>query len=143
MEIGVRPHFGNRGNRGEIGVRPHFVLFEESGKKEDRDIISYLRSLKRDGLPFSSDRSGGYTPLEAEDFRRIILGSPKRRTKKTPMIQVADLVLYPMAKGGYDATYRPYVELAKAGKLIDCHLREEDIPLRGIKYSCFDELGGR
>ena len=65
---------------------------------------------------------------------------PRRNIrKKTPMIQVADLVLYPMAKAAYDPTYRPYVKLEQAGKLINCHLAQNDIPLRGIKYSCFDD----
>lgn len=65
------------------------------------------------------------------------MGEPKRRTKKTPMLQVADLMLYPMAKGGYDPTYRPYVDLMAAGKLIDALLPVEDRPTLGIKYSCF------
>ena len=38
------------------------------------------------------------------------------------MIQIADLVLYPMAKGGYDSDYRPYKKLKESGKLIDCLL---------------------
>ena len=44
-----------------------------------------------------------------------------------------------MAKGGYDPTYRPYKKLAESGKLIDTHVPEEQIPFRGIKYSCFNE----
>lgn len=115
------------------------IYFEESGKKEDRDIVRYIRSLKTEGAPFSEGTSGPYRPLSADDYRRIILGEPRRRTKKTPMIQVADLVLYPMVKGRYDPAYRPYQKLRDAGKLIDSHVRAEDIPARGIKYSCFDD----
>ena len=118
------------------------IYFEAAGQKEDEAIVSYLRALKKDGAPFSSGTSAGYAPLKPEDYRRIILGEPRQRTKKTPMIQVADLVLYPMAKGGYDPKYRPYVKLAEAGKLIDYHLREGDIPFLGIKYSCFDIQAG-
>jgi hypothetical protein len=115
------------------------IYFEAAGRKEDRDIVYYMRALKTEGAPFSDSRSGGYAPLAPEDYRRIILGEPRQRTKKTPMVQVADLVLYPMAKGGYDPTYRPYQKLREAGKLIDCRFGQEDIPLRGIKYSCFDD----
>ncbi len=115
------------------------VYFEKSGKKEDRDIIQYMRDLKTDGLAFDEKTSGGYTPLAPEDFRRLCLGKPIRKSKKTPMIQIADLVLFPMAKAGYDSTYRPYVSLKQAGKLIDCTLEKEAIPLRGVKYSCFGE----
>lgn len=118
------------------------IYFEATGKKEDEDIVAYMRSLKTEGPPFSPETSADYTPLKADDFQRIILGEPRQRTKKTPMIQVADLVLYPMAKGGYDRGYRPFAKLLEAGKLIDCHLREEDIAFRGVKYSCFDDQGG-
>lgn len=115
------------------------IYFEGAGKKEDRDMVRYMRALKTEGAPFSEQTSGAYGPLGTEDYRRIILGEPRRKTKKTPMIQVADLVLYPMVKGRYDPAYRPYQKLRDAGKLIDSHLREEDIAARGIKYSCFDE----
>jgi hypothetical protein len=54
------------------------------------------------------------------------------------MIQVADLVLFPMAKAGYEPSYRPFTQLKAAGRLIDCYLKAEDLPSRGIKYSCFD-----
>lgn len=115
------------------------VYFEQSGRKEDRDIKAYMKDLKTKGSPFSNDTSGAYKPLKAEDYKRIILGEPHQRTKAVPMIQIADLVLYPMRKYGYDKDYRPYHALKKAGKLIDCYLKESDIPNEGIKYSCFDE----
>ena len=88
--------------------------------------------------PFDEGTSGYYTPLVAEDYRRIVLGKPQRRTKKTPLVQIADLILYPMAKGGHDPDFYPYQKLKEAGKLIDCLVPEDEIPLRGIKYSCFD-----
>jgi hypothetical protein len=114
------------------------IYFEGAGPKEDGDILQYMRALKTEGSPFSDKTSEGYAPLSKEDYRRIILGEPRQRTKKTPMIQIADLVLFPMAKAGYDPQYRPYAKLAEAGKLIDCRFEVEDRPFRGIKYSCFD-----
>lgn len=113
------------------------IVFEKSGQKEDRDIKRYLNDLKQRGSPFSAETSQGYSPLTPEDYRRIILGEPHQKTKVIPMLQIADLVLYPMAKGGYDPRYKPYEDLKKNMKLIDCFLKEAEIPFLGIKYSCF------
>ena len=115
------------------------VYYEESGKREDRDITRYMRELKKSGSFFGDKRSDEYEPLQAGDYKRIIMGEPRRKTKRVPMIQVADLYLYPMAKGGYDPEYRPYKRFMEHGKLIDCSLSEEELPMRGIKYSCFDD----
>lgn len=117
------------------------IFFEESGKHEDRDILGFAKELKRDGLPFDGSNSAVYRGLSAAEFRQTVLGEPKRRTKKTPMLQIADLYLYPIAKGGYDPAYRPYAALLQAGRLIDAQLEETDRPLLGIKYSCFDDVG--
>jgi hypothetical protein len=114
------------------------IIFEEAGKKEDRNIVHYLRTLKREGNPFRQQMSENYTPLNADDYKRIILGEPRRKTKNVPLLQIADLVLYPIAKGGYDPNYKPYKKLKDAGKLIDCHFSSGQIPFRGIKYSCFN-----
>lgn len=114
------------------------IYFEETGKKEDRDITSYIRELKKTGNPFNQDRSGGYHPLSPQDYSRIIIGEPRRKTKNLPLLQIADLVLYPMAKGGYDPKYRAYKKLKEAGGLIDSRFSEKDVHGSGIKYSCFD-----
>lgn len=113
------------------------IFFEQAGAAEDTDIKAYGRALKREGMPFDAEMSQQYAALRAEDFRALILGEPRERTKKTPMIQIADLYLYPMAKGGYEPTYRPYQALMAAGRLIDATLAAEERPLLGIKYSCF------
>lgn len=115
------------------------VFFEECGKKEDRALIGYAKALKTDGSPFNPTNSAAYDSLTADDYKAIVLGEPRRRTKKVPMLQVADLVLYPMAKAGYDPSYAPYVRLMQNGKLIDAVLSAEDRPKLGIKYSCFPE----
>ncbi len=91
-------------------------------------------------MPFDGDNAAAYGGLEAHEFRELVLGEPKGRTKKTPMLQIADLYLYPMAKAGYDASYKPYLALMRAGRLIDKALPPEDRPLLGIKYSCFDGM---
>lgn len=113
------------------------VHFEQCGKKEDRDLIGYHKALKKEGLPFNPNNSAAYDSLSAADLKAIVLGDALRRTKRVPMIQVADLVLYPMAKGGYDPTYGPFVRMMEADKLIDAVLPPEDRSKLGIKYSCF------
>ena len=114
------------------------VFFERSGKQEDRDIAVFMKELKVEGMPFDSDNAAVYRGLEANEFRELVLGEPKGRTKNTPMLQIADLYLYPMAKAGYDASYKPYLALMRAGRLIDSVLSSGDRPLLGVKYSCFD-----
>ena len=116
------------------------VFFERAGKQEDRDILTYARSLKTDGMPFDRSNSAAYNSLTADEFREIVRGEPRGKTKETPMIQVADLVLYPIAKGGYDPAYRPYATLMEHKKLIDAILEPEQRSALGIKYSCFDRL---
>ncbi len=113
------------------------IYFEETGKKEDRDITAYMRELKTIGSPFSQTTSSKYRPLSPADYTRIILGEPHRKSKKLALLQIADLILYPIAKGGYEPNYRPYKSLKEAGKLIDCKFSEEDRAARGIKYRCF------
>jgi len=88
-------------------------------------------------MPFDQQNSATYGALTAEEFRDIVRGEPRRKTKATPMMQIADLVLFAMAKGGYDPSYRPYKKLMAHGKLIDALLKPEDGPMYGIKYSCF------
>lgn len=116
------------------------VFFEGTGRKEDRSIVEYTRALKKTGMPFAEATSGPYAPLSPEDFRRLVLGEPRQRLKKTPMIQIADLVLYPIVKGGYDPNYRPYKKLISGRKVIDSLLTPDQCSRRGVKYSCFEGL---
>lgn len=113
------------------------IFFEQTGKKEDRNIISYMKELKQTGNPFGNVTSGGYAPLSADGYNRLVLGEPTRRTKEFSLLQIADLILYPIAKGGYDPNYKPYLVLREKKKLIDCLLPEQDRVALGIKYSCF------
>ncbi len=114
------------------------IIFEGSGKKEDSDIIQYLRELKKGGNPFNPSTSKDYRPFTADDYSRIIIGEPKRKTKANPLLQIADLMLYPMAKSGYQSEYQPFKELMKHNKIIDCVIPPEERPFMSVKYSCFD-----
>lgn len=114
------------------------IFFEEAGKQEDRALTKFMKELKKSGMPFDEGNSAKYQALSAEEFGHIVRGEPSRRTKKTPMLQIADLYLYPMAKGGYDRAYRPYKTLIQAGRLIDAVLPVDERHKFGIKYSCFE-----
>jgi uncharacterized protein DUF3800 len=123
------------------------VHYEGAGQEEDRAKETYLKDLKKNGMPFDTSSSGKCLPLTASDFRRIVLGDPHRTDKEVPICQIADLVLHPVAIAGYRPQHEPYGFLKEKGKLIDCVMKAEEIPLLGIKYSCFPEsknekLGG-
>ncbi len=90
-------------------------------------------------MPFDATTSSGYHGLRPDDFKAIILDWPQRTTKNVPMMQIADLVLYPMVKGGYDPSYPPYAKLMESARIIDAKLKPEDRPSLGVKYSCFDK----
>ncbi|MGH1351608.1 MAG: DUF3800 domain-containing protein [Methyloligellaceae bacterium] len=122
----------------DLNDRKLEIIFEESGRKEDRALIRYMKALKQDGNPFTGNGTNQYDPMSAKDFRNIILGEPRRKKKALPQLQVADLVLFPIAKGGYQPNYRPYKDLVASGKLIDDHLPNELRASCGIKYSCFE-----
>ena len=119
------------------------VYFEEAGKKEDRSILGYMKALKSVGMPFLGSVAAGYDSLSPEEFRALVRGEPHRVTKTVPMVQLADLVLYAMARGGYDETYPPFRALYARGRIIDAVLKAEDVPTRGVKYSCFDTKKAR
>lgn len=114
------------------------IICEQCGKKEDRAIVQYFRELRKEGHPFDPVTSAKYGAGESELFQQIPYGDPEFNTKKSPFLQIADLYLYPMVKGGYDKNYTLYNVLRNRGKLIDSLLNEEDVQHRGIKYSCFD-----
>jgi len=112
------------------------VLVERSDKTAERDLLGYYDSLRRDGHPFDAVRAGGYEPLSKEDYA-LVLYEFAVKQKSSPMIQLADLVLWPLCRGGYDAQYAPYTHLRATRKLLDCIYPGEEVS-RGTKYSCFD-----
>lgn len=127
---------------GRIGMRLE-VYFEEAGKHEDRALMGYMKALKETGMPFPGATAAGYQNLPAEGFREAIKGEPNRIKKHVPMVQLADLVLYAMARGGYHPDYPPYQSLRERGKIMDALLPPEEIPSLGVKYSCFDTTRAR
>lgn len=122
-----------------LNDRRLMVYIEASGKKEDRAIKEYHAHLRGDGMYFSNETSEKYEPMPSQLFERILFKEPSFVTKDHPLAQFSDLLLYPLIKGRYDPTYRPYVKLLESKRIIDCVLAEKDVPKLGVKYYCFDE----
>jgi hypothetical protein len=115
------------------------VVCEATARVEDSAIRDYYRDLRAEGMPFNPATSAVYNPLSGEDFRRLLAGLDFKG-KKSEHMQVADLVLYPVARSGYEPDYRSFREMRDAGRLIDCQIPPQDSVLMGIKYSCFAAL---
>lgn len=117
------------------------VRFEQVGKKEDRAIIQYAKDLKTVGSPFNTETSAKYSSLTCEDYKKVVVGEPRRRGKENLSIQIADLYLYPMAKMRYDPDYKPWKVLFDNNKVVDALLPPGCAESQGIKYSCFEGVG--
>jgi hypothetical protein len=113
------------------------VLVERSDRETDRMLRGYYDDLRKCGHPFDARNASRYEPLTADQLHETLYEF-RAKEKTSPLMQVADLVLWPICIGGYDSSNRPYNMLKTAGTLIDCQLVEADIPERGIKYSCWD-----
>jgi hypothetical protein len=112
---------------------------ERCNKPEDARLKSYYDTLKAEGMPFAKDNSGKYAPLTQADFNESLYEFHTKE-KSSPMAQYADLFLWPICMGGYNAQNRPYKRLMEDGKLIECRLKPEDWPMLGSKYSCFENV---
>jgi len=113
-------------------------VYPESGDRSaDSALRGYFRELREIGMPFGGKDAGKYSALTAPELRDTLYDL-KFKNKSSPMAQLADLYLYPIARGGYDPAYRPYQLLVENKKLVDAHLVPEQLPHLGIKYSCFE-----
>ena len=111
------------------------IFVERSDQKTEAQFKGYFDDMRRVGAPFNTTTSQKYAPLAAETLHATLLEF-RTKTKSSALMQFADLVLWPVCQGGYDANHRAYTALVQAGKLIDV-LCTEDNGLQGIKYSCF------
>lgn len=113
------------------------VLVERSDRDTDRMLRGYYDALRNEGHPFNAENAQRYAPLTTEQFRETLYEF-RTKEKSSPLMQIADLVLWPICIGGYDSTNAAYRMLADARTLIDCRLAPEDVQERGIKYSCWE-----
>jgi Protein of unknown function (DUF3800) len=113
------------------------VYPEQSAKKDERRIRRYYRDMCAEGLPFNPERSGVYRPLHAHECGETLI-ELRFKAKTSPPMQIADLYLWPIARKAYGQAERPYRAFYDAGRLMECHLTQEEIPRRGTKYYCFE-----
>lgn len=114
------------------------VYVEHSDKKTEGVLRSYYQELKATGNPFDANRSAAHKPLSQDDFNRVLMEFAVKQ-KASRLMQIADLVLWPVCKGGYVPEARAYRALLEGGKLLDAHC-DEGNALQGVKYYCFDNL---
>lgn len=113
------------------------VQIERSDKKVDRKIKTYYDDLREHGLPFAKDTSGKYDPAESKMLQKTLYEfRPKQ--KSSPLMQLADLYLWPICMGGYNRDCLPYHRLSEDKKIVDCVLESEKRATLGVKYYCFD-----
>lgn len=113
------------------------VHVEEGDKSADDKIREYYTALRTTGMPFATDSSAKYAPLTAEELTHTLYDLDFK-AKTSPMVQIADLYAYPIARGGYDPDYYPYEQLKTRSKLLDTVIDQDAIAHLGIKYSCFE-----
>ncbi len=113
------------------------VYFEKSDKNIDLELLSYFREMKQNGMPFDRATSAAYNPLNNVKFSEVLYDC-KGKNKSSPLMQIADLVLFPICVAGYDNNNISYVNLKENKKLIDDCLPNDASKKEGIKYSCFD-----
>jgi hypothetical protein len=113
------------------------IYVERSSKPDEQKLKEYYDGLRAGGNPFNPERSAMYAPLDT-NLLHDALFEFRTKKKSSPIMQLADLYLYPICRGGYNKHYLPYELLCQHGRLIDQHLDAADVGRLGIKYSCFD-----
>lgn len=113
------------------------VYIEEGDKSADDKIREYYRELRTTGMPFAADSSGKYAPLSRGELAETLYDLDFK-AKTSPMVQIADLYAYPIARGRYESDYFPYCQLQTHKRLLDNILDPAEVRQHGIKYSCFE-----
>ncbi|MEW5856114.1 MAG: DUF3800 domain-containing protein [Cyanobacteriota bacterium] len=113
------------------------VYFEAAGKREDKLIKQYFHELRSQGHPFDPSRANQYSPLSTVDLSTLLRGIDSK-AKTNPVMQLADLCLYPVVRSKDQPDNRAFSALREANLLIDCLLQPGQINTLGIKYYCFD-----
>jgi hypothetical protein len=112
------------------------VYVEKCNKADDRAIRDYYDDLVDQGHYFNATTAAKYNPMAADSFSNSLYEF-RFKEKSSPLMQIADLYLWPICIGGYDRKNRPYSRLVEAGKLVECRLPADRIAELGTKYFCF------
>jgi len=97
------------------------IFFEKTG---DTKIDSYINKYKGE-QEFNRNISIKYNPLKKEKYNNIVKSKPIAADKECVGLQIADLVLYAIARGQFDTEYKSFKILEKHNKLIDSHLDQK------------------
>lgn len=111
------------------------VYVERSDKATEQQLKSYYEAMREVGAPFSQQTSEKYHPMPVDALRPTLLEFGVK-TKESNLMQLADLVLWPICRGGYVPEDRAYQLLQSKQLLLDSHCTQEN-GLLGIKYFCF------
>lgn len=111
------------------------VYVERSDKLTEQQLKGYFDEMRNVGQPFNSETSAKYQPMAADQLRPTLFEFGVR-TKGSQLMQLADLVLWPICRGRYSPDDRAYCLLQSNGQLLDSHCSPAN-GLQGIKYSCF------
>lgn len=111
------------------------VYVERSDKVTEKQLKGYYDEMRQTGQPFNVQTSAKYQPMPANQLRQTVYDFGVK-TKESQLMQLADLVLWPICRGGYVPDDRVYGLLKSNGKLLDAHCTQAN-GLQGIKYSCF------
>lgn len=115
------------------------IYYEEAGKKEDGLIQQYFNELRSSGHPFDATNASQYGPLSSEELSKCLRGIEGKK-KSNPILQVADLCLYPVARGRDNPSDLAYQSLLTKQVLVDTQLEADELTSLGIKYYCFDTV---
>jgi hypothetical protein len=113
------------------------VFVERSDRVVDGWMKGYYDHMRDHGMPFDAGNSEKYGPLSQAQLHDVLYEF-RKKGKSSPLMQVADLYLWPMAIGGYDPNNRAYQALLERKRIIDCELTNEELAHLGVKYSCWE-----
>jgi hypothetical protein len=113
------------------------VMPERSCRADELRLVKYYEELRASGPPFDAASSSAYAPLTAPEFEETLY-EIRFKSKSSPMGQIADIFLWPLALAAYDDNNRAYVALRDAGRLIECWLPADEAVTCGSKHSCFE-----
>jgi hypothetical protein len=116
------------------------VFVERGDKTADQKIVEYFSEIRTKGLPFDAGRSAKYKPMSTAALKRTLYDL-KFKNKDSAVMQMADIFLYPIARGRYEPTNQPWQTLTKEKKVIDFHVSSPET--LGVKYSCFELVDAR
>jgi hypothetical protein len=122
-----------------VGDRDESIMiyYEKAGKYEDNLIKKYFNELRESGHPFNSNNASKYSPLSVNEISKRLRGI-EGKNKSNALLQIADLCLYPVAKGKEKPHDKAYLALKQSLLLVDSRLSMETVDSQGIKYYCFD-----